>query len=456
MKQMNYHRVLATVGLLVTAAAVTINSTGWALFINFLCYGLFVGTSIESQTKSIFSNILIALQNIIYSFMQFLADLASERVLRSRILHRIMRHYYLVIPALVVVIFFVIYRSSNHIFDGFIADFSFGFTEFFRKLLSGISWQWFMTFCFGLFFSIYGLVQAGYAGVLKRDQATAWGLTRRRNSDHDGGILDLKKELVSGVFLLVTLNLLILLINVIDVYWVWFNFEWEGEYLKQFVHEGTYLLILSILISIAIVLYYFRGNLNFYSRNIWLKRLCYIWLFQNAILAISVAVRNMHYIDHFALASKRIGVMFFLLLVVFGILSVFQKLRHKKSRHYLVHVNTLALIVVLIISALPNWNNIIVRYNFAHAEDAFLHLDYIATFNVESLPYLDKSLEELQRIEALQKEKFPFDETYMSAEEYYKRIQEKKILLHNQLGEATWQEWTWARQRAASFLLVEG
>jgi hypothetical protein len=76
----------------------------------------------------------------------------------------------------------------------------------------------------------------------------------------------LKKEFIAGIFLLLILKSLILVVSSIDIYWVWFNFKWEGQYLKQFVHEGTYLLILSILISIALILFLFRGNHNFYKK----------------------------------------------------------------------------------------------------------------------------------------------------------------------------------------------
>ena len=141
----------------------------------------------------------------------------------------------------------------------------------------------------------------------------------------------LTNELKAAIFLLAILNIIILILNVIDIYWVWFNFSWDGALLKQFVHEGTYLLILSIIISIIIVLYYFRGNLNFYKNNIWLKRLSYAWIMQNAILAISVGIRNYWYIYYYSLAYKRIAVIVFLILTLYGLYTVYQKVKDKKS-----------------------------------------------------------------------------------------------------------------------------
>lgn len=219
---------------------------------------------------------------------------------------------------------------------------------------------------------------------------------------------------------------MILSMNVIDINWVWFNFEWEGQYLKQFVHEGTYLLILSILISGVLVLYYFRRNLNFYRNNNLLKYLSYIWLAQNGVLAVSVAIRNFWYINYFALAYKRIGVIIFLVLTIYGLYTVYRKVRERKSAFYLFKTNAYALLVVLIISSLMNWDSTIAKYNFKNSNTSFLHLDYLATLSDKSLPYLDKTLPELKQIEAVQNEKFPFEQKFMTSEEYFSIIQNRK------------------------------
>src|SRR5690606_28371186 len=93
---------------------------------------------------------------------------------------------------------------------------------------------------------------------------------------------ELQTEYKIGLLVLAVLNLLLLAVNVIDIQWVWIGFEVPLHFnLRQFVHEGTYLLILSILISIGIVLYLFRGSLNFHPKNKWLKILGKAWIIQN-------------------------------------------------------------------------------------------------------------------------------------------------------------------------------
>ena len=237
---------------------------------------------------------------------------------------------------------------------------------------------------------------------------------------------DLKNEYKAGVFLLVVLNILLLIVNLIDINFVWFNFKWEGQFLKQFVHEGTYLLILSILISIGLVVFFFRENLNFYSKNKTLKYLSYAWLIQNGVLTISVAIRNFYYINYFSLAYKRIGVLLFLILTLYGLYTVFNKVKNKKTSFYLFQTNFAALFILLILSSIINWDKVIAKYNFKHANSSFLELNYLVDFSDKTLPYLDKSLLEIQQIHKIQTEKFPYYKNYMTPEEYHSIIQNRK------------------------------
>ena len=63
-------------------------------------------------------------------------------------------------------------------------------------------------------------------------------------------------------------NVLLLVVNIIDINWLWIDFNPKSiDNLSQLVHEGTYVLIFSILLSMAIIEYFFRGNINFYKKN---------------------------------------------------------------------------------------------------------------------------------------------------------------------------------------------
>ncbi len=86
----------------------------------------------------------------------------------------------------------------------------------------------------------------------------------------------------------------------------------------EFVHQGVNVLIISVVLAIAMVMYFFRGNLNFLSNSQRLTYAAYVWIVQNAVLMVATAVKNTEYIERFGLTHKRIGVYVYLLLTLIG------------------------------------------------------------------------------------------------------------------------------------------
>lgn len=439
--------------LLLSAGAFVMNGLGWTLFVHIICYFLFIGSLMLPQSKSFATTMQLGIANLFLSPFQLLHTISNVNIVKMPVLSKLFRFAFLIIPAAIIGFFVLLYSASNPIFEQFLAN---TFGELFQwcwSFIDEFNPQLIGTWVFGLGVSVYSLVHYTNINLMLKNEYEKDELFRVRKPEHKNfRKLGLKNEWYAAIFLLVALNLLIFVLNLIDIYWVWFNFEWEGEYLKQFVHAGTYVLIFSILVSLVIVLYFFRGKLNFFSRNKSLKLLCYIWLGQNAILAISVVIRNLHYIHYFALASKRIAVMFFIALVLFGIYTVFAKIMYRKSLFYLIRMNAMFALVVLVLSALPNWSSIIIHYNFSHYEQSFVHLDYLASFSEDNISDLDIPLEKLEAMELIQKKLFPFEETYMTAAEFYQRIGEKRKNLEAMESSQSWKEWTLASQHAFDYL----
>jgi len=354
-----------------------------------------------------------------------------------------------IIPLIIIIVFLLLYRFSNPVFDNLLNRFGRFIAEKFNLLFINFDAFVILTFIIGMVISIVLFFRFKDEHIIAYDQKGNDDLTRNKSGKKGKFSFNgLKNEYKAAVFLLIVLNLMILVLNVIDIYWVWFNFDWTGQYLKQFVHEGTYLLLFSIVISIVIVLYFFRGNLNFYSKNKFLKYLSYIWLAQNAILTVSVAIRNFWYIQYFSLAYKRIGVIIFLLLTLYGLYSVLIKVKNQKSAFYLFRTNTYTILIILIISSLFNWDSIIAKYNFRHYEKSFVHLDFLSGLSDKSLPYLDKNMEELNIISQFQEDLFPFEFKYMTAEAYHKKIEERKEKFVKDWESKTFLEWNLAEYRA--------
>jgi hypothetical protein len=418
----------ALAGMLATAVFSVFTYSVFVYIMNFLALLVFVGMLIYPEAKSFISAIKLSLQNILGSQMRFLTRLSGSRLNRQQT-GGVMRSLLIFgVPIVIIVIFISLYSSSNPIFDRLVVRLTTGIADGFEFLFKNIDFLIAGNFLLGLLLSNYLIIRSLNQRIVDKDAESSNELSRIKSTGFRSfNSISLRNEYKAGVFLLVSLNALILIVNLIDIYWVWFNVTWNGQYLKQFVHQGTYMLILSILISIALVLYFFRRNINFYSKNSFLKYLSYAWLAQNAILAISVGVRNYWYIYYYALAYKRIGVIIFLLLTLYGLYSVFIKVRERRTAFYLFRVNTYAWFVVLVIASLINWDTLIARYNFSHAERSFLHFNFVARLSDNALPYLDKPLKELYRIDSIKNKNFPNEVVrYMNPDQYYAVIERRK------------------------------
>ncbi|WP_046244590.1 DUF4153 domain-containing protein [Hymenobacter terrenus] len=249
--------------------------------------------------------------------------------------------------------------------------------DWLARLLPDISFAHF------LFFSLGFLVTAGVVVTVpvyyfadhesrfgefirrQRDQVASFSVRRPDFRWKTSRALDLRKEFIVAVAVFSLVNLLLLVLNAIDIHWLWFGFvPAPGFDLTQFVHEGTYVLIFSILLAMGIVLWFFRRNLNFYSSGLpWLRWGATVWVAQNAVLATSVGLRNYYYILHSGLAYKRIGVCFFLLLTFFGLVTVLLKIWQRRSAYSLIRLNSLATYVVMLLLAAGNWEVWIAEYN---------------------------------------------------------------------------------------------
>lgn len=258
--------------------------------------------------------------------------------------------------------------------------------------------------------------------------------------------LGLKKELQGAVFLMALINLMLLIVNVIDINYVWLFFKYNPSInLKHFVHEGTYLLILSILLSIGIMLYYFRQNLNFHPNRNTLKTLAYIWITQNVILLISVVIKNYHYIHYFGLAYKRIGVLIFLILVLIGLYTLYVKIGKLKSAYYLFRINTWAVYIVVTLASLINWDFMIAQHNINHPLKDNMETSFLLTLSDKILPEIDKRQEILNQSLELN--------TYISfGVMSYQEVYEKRVNdFLNRKKTTSWLSWNWEESKALEY-----
>jgi hypothetical protein len=72
----------------------------------------------------------------------------------------------------------------------------------------------------------------------------------------------------------------------------------------------------------------------------------------------------------------------------------------------------------------------------------------MATLSDSSIPYLDKPLDELVRINETQKEKFPFEQKFMTPEEFHSVIESRKIDFEEKWKEKNFLSWNLSEYKA--------
>lgn len=300
-----------------------------------------------------------------------------------------------IIPLLFLSLFIIIFKFANPIFN----ELTLKFWLLIKKLFSTISWLRLLFIVFGAIVIAAFIYHENILKFIHKEQKLSDFISRKRNSKNQlpNNIIQtlslrLKNEYRSAILLVCSVNVLLLIVNATDVNWIWFNFKYNGNFnLSQFVHEGTYLLIISVLLSMGIILYFFRKNINFLPKNKLLKQLSILWIAQNIILVISVGIRNYHYIDYYGLAYKRIGVIFFLIATIVGLITLYIKITQLKSAFYLLKVNSLNIISVLILLSSFNWDIIIAKYNINTISSEKMDVLFLLTLSDKTLPLIEEN-----------------------------------------------------------------
>ena len=275
-----------------------------------------------------------------------------------------------IIPAIVTLVFVLVYRAANPIFAKFTDKASDHF----------ISFNWCLFTLFGFFF-VFGLFRqyiirkVNDADSQSDDNLQSIPLETHLQS-FMGKRLTVPNELFTGIVLFVMLNGVLLCVNGLDVNYMWIaGMLPKGITVAEYLHDGTETLILSIIMAIAVILFVFRGYLNFFENNKWLKTLAYVWIAQNVLLVITTANRNWWIIESSGLTRRRIGVYVYLLLCVVGLATTFIKVAQRKSNWFLFRKNAWIFYAVFMIACVVNWDELIVNYNCKNYKE--LELDYI-------------------------------------------------------------------------------
>jgi len=397
---LNKRLIISTTGLLIAGISVALYGSFLSTLAYFGAFAIFLGFSLEPELKSILSIVFQAGFN--FSTAPFTLASESSNMLRlGKHIPWILKIIkLLVIPFCLLFIFTTIYRYANPVFNQLFQSLD----SWLRQFLVWI--EQYLSIGHILFLLFTALIFTGiiYKGRHTTGQWIENGkrdelLRVRKRKPIETPIFykntALKDEYRTGILILLMLNAVLLLVNTSE------GILLNGEYhttsvakMSQNLHEGTGLLIFSILLSIMVMLFLFRKNLNFYPGNTWLVRGAFAWIIQNGILGIHVAIGNWYYISQYGLTYKRIGIFFFLMLVLTGLTLLYTKIRNRKTSWYLVRTNAWSLYVAFLMLGIINWDALVVMYNL-RVNAPTVDAGYLLDLPGRSLRLMDENREKL-------------------------------------------------------------
>lgn len=352
------HVLLLSFAAIFTASFAAINGSNLSLWATIVSLLVIPGVIINKRSN-VFIDFTTSIVNIAASTTFMIIEMIeSGKKGKGKGFLRLLKY---LVPLIFAITFFFIYRAMNPLFEKF--------TQEIAEFIS-IGWVFFTLGGFVLIYSVYKQKRAKSIDDWERN----WIL----NIDSTNIKVPKWNESIAFILLFIVLNLMLLSVNLMDI-----NYLYLGEGMpdglahRQFVHKGVGMLILSILLGISILLYFFRGSLNYEKNKNFIKVLAFLWVIQNLFMVVSTTLRNIMYIDDALLSYKRIGVYFWLFFAFFGLITLVIKLYKNKTVWFLARHNFSALFVVLIISSVADWDMVISNFNLnrAHQRDDIASFD---------------------------------------------------------------------------------
>ncbi len=454
-------------GLFVVDVLIIWHNSAITIAIHLLVFAIFVGLTQQIQLRFLVNAGLTYCLNVFSVPANAIRSLLDLPILRGQQqARRGLKSVWL--SVLIVPIFFMIYFIANPKFAA-LSDNAFAYLV--RWFSFDINLARFFFFIFGVFV-VGGAIWPHNFPFLKSIEANlSDDLTVKNNNNEADEYADEQAAVLQNTYqnalnLLVTLNVLLLINNILDIQNVWFygnTLPSAGE-LKQFVHAGTNVLIFGITLAGIVLLVLFRGILNFAKNAQILRGLAYAWLAQNAVLALSVGMRNWQYIDAYGLAYKRIGVFIFLTLVLFGLGFIYLKIKEKRTFFYFITRGAWTLYGVLLLACFVNWDVFISKYNLTTATksglvDARFLLQDVSDKNLRILmAYRSELLKKMPNQPFSESDDADFSQPIFTSESAKadfidQKIQRKRTHFEAEQSTLSWLSWNYPDAQNKAYLM---
>lgn len=316
---------------------------------------------------------------------------------------------YIALPFLFIIGFVFIYVLNSNILSSLFSNFKFTIDgTFFLIALLG----------FYLMFSFWdGWI---YSSILFFVRKLNYNLSEKNTSI---GFLPEDLELKSGQITLLFLNIILFVFVGIYVYEQLF-LPTDFSNLSIHTHQRVNSLIISIVMAVVVLLYFFRDRINFTQKNQFIKKLAFVWMGLNALLIVITALKTIDYITHLGLTQMRLGVLWFLLLCVLGLIFTCIKIVKVKTSFYLIDKMSWAVYLGLIVVVVPNWSSFITSYNLQKTNTDLTYLSsYSLSYNQKQLlNYYKNNPENFEYKMAYNKVLEKQQLNFLSKELYYESI----------------------------------
>ncbi|MDQ1098766.1 MULTISPECIES: DUF4153 domain-containing protein [Chryseobacterium] len=321
---------------------------------------------------------------------------------------------FVLIPLVLVSIFFGIYAAGSH---------------HFAELYSGYEWdldiwQFLCMAILGFFIAFnywnYAVEKLIYKQNMRLNNDFK---SEEKTLKNTYSFFDLEAERMSGVISFLLLNILLIFFIVTYNYEQFYEGSKAAVKLSEETHERVNAVILSIVMAVLVMMFYFKSAFNFDPKAGILKILAKIWIALNATLILSAMAKNAEYIMEYGYTYKRLGVSAFLILSMIGLVLMFIKIQRKKKNIFLFNTMAWFAYATILVCSFINWGGFITLQNVQRKNfNPDFHRVSVHFNEKILLEYADRNNKKTLKNEILEQVKKHKDESLLSRALYYDSI----------------------------------
>jgi hypothetical protein len=282
------------------------------------------------------------------------------------------------IVLVILVIFLLLYRSANPLFQEFTdkIDFSWFNFPFILFCLLG-SWV--------LYAMIYPYVE---------DATCEWDSKKHAETiDYESTKISVEtRKLFAFVAILIFLglNAMLLVLNVLDINSIFVQEKLpENIFLSDFLHFAVWSIVFSTLLAIVIIV----SLQQFSIENKLVRFVIYAWISQSLLMVFNTFIRNYWYSFN-QITYLRIAVFVFLLICIIGLIYTAYVVKFKRNYWFLMNSNLQIWFFIIVVLSFFSWDRIITKHNLAFEKKSEIDFFYLTELSYKNLDLLYEFKEE--------------------------------------------------------------